>query len=195
MSTANRQRAWWIGALALAAIWAIASLGMWIARRQTMTAEKTVAYVHAHPLASKKADERRAIIENVADRVNHLTFEERRKFRLEKDLRVFYESMTNEERSRYLDLTLPKGIHQAIQAFNEMPAEKRRRLVQRAVNDLQRAQADLNHGDLDKAVSDENVKKIIDRGIRAYWTEASAAAKIDIQPLIEQIQSLMQGSR
>lgn len=179
----------------MAGIWMVAFAGIWVARRQTVTAEKTVAYVHAHPLAFQKDRDRRAIIENVADRVNHLTFEERRKFRLEKDLRTFYESMTNEERSRYLDLTLPKGIQQAIQAFNEMPTDKRKRIIQRAVSDLQRAQAEMNHGDLDKALSDENVKKIIDRGIRAYWSEANAAAKIDIQPLIEQIQAIMQGAR
>jgi len=195
MIAQNRQRAWWTGGLVLAGIWILAAAGIWLARHQTVTAEKTMAYVRAHPLTSRNPDERRAIIENVAHQVNHLTFEERRKFRLEKDLRQFYESMTDAERSYYLDLTLSKGIQQAIQAFNEMPSDKRKRIIQRAVNDLQRAQAELNQGELDKALSDENVKKIIDRGIRAYWTEANAAAKIDIQPLIEQIQAILQGTR
>jgi hypothetical protein len=58
-----------------AVIWIVALAGIGISRHYTMTAEKTVEYVRIHSLAAKNSDERQVIIDEVADRVNHLTFE------------------------------------------------------------------------------------------------------------------------
>jgi hypothetical protein len=160
-----------------------------------MTADKALDYLAAHPLKSKLPYERQHIIEGMAKRVNSLPFEERQKFRFEKSVREMFEEMTDEERTRYLDLTLPTGMKQMIEAFNEMTPEKRKKIVSQAVNDLSKAQTDVDREELQKAFSDENVKKIIGQGLKAYMTEANASAKIDAQPLIEQMQSIMQGVR
>ena len=191
----KRTRILLVGLIGLAGIWALAAGGIWFAQSQKMTTEKALDYLAAHPLKAKLPSERQSIIEGMAQRVNGLPFEERQKFRFEKNTREMFEEMTDEERTRYLDLTLPTGMKQMIEAFNKMTPEKRKQVVSRAVNDLSKSQTDADQGSLQKAFSDENIKKIISQGLKSYMIEANAGAKIDAQPLIEQMQSIMQGVR
>src|ERR1041384_7528673 len=132
------QRIWLRGAAALAAVWVIAVSGIWLAPSQRMTAEKTIEYMNAHRFDGLSAAERKKIIEGLASRVNRLSFEERQKFRFEKSIRQAFEQMTDEERARYLDLTLPKGMQQMMEAFNEMTPTRRKQIVNRALNDMNR---------------------------------------------------------
>jgi hypothetical protein len=47
----------------------------------------------------------------------------------------------------------------------------------------------------DKRKLDANGQKIIDQGFRSFYSEASAETKMDMSPLIEQMQKNMQGMR
>jgi lauroyl/myristoyl acyltransferase len=160
-----------------------------------MTAEKAVDYLKHHPLQGLPAAARNRIVEGMAERVNRLTFEERQKFRYEGSLRKWFEEMTEAERRRYIDLTLPKGMKQMMEAFNKMEPAKRKQVVNRALNDLERHRGEIAPKDVNKAMSDENVKHIIDQGMKSFYTDANADAKLDLQPLIEQIQNIMQMGR
>jgi hypothetical protein len=191
----KRQRIWIYGSVALAGIWVLAAAGMWFARSHRMTAEKVQAYLDASALASRNEAQRREVIDGLADRVNRLSFEERQKFRLDHSLHKFYEQMTDAERSRYLDRTLSKGMHQVMEAFNQMPPQRRKRLVDQAVNELKRIQTDTNREEIEKALADENVKKIMEAGMKSYMSEANASSKLDAQPVIEQIQNIVQEAR
>src|SRR5437879_2018157 len=111
----KRQKILLTGLISLIAIWAVAWGGIWFARSQKMTADKALDYLDAHPLKAKLPSERQRIIDGMAKRVNGLPFEERQKFRFEKSVREMFGEMTDEERSRYLDLTLPTGMKQMIE--------------------------------------------------------------------------------
>ncbi len=177
------------------AVWALAAGGMWLARTSRMTAEKTVAYLEANPLTGKSEGDRARIIAGMADRVNRLGFEERQKFRYEGQLRAWFEQLTEEERARYIELTLPRGMQQMMEAFNEMPPTKRKQIVNRAMNDLARVREEIPEGRSAPALSDDNFKKIVDEGMKTFIRDASAETKLDLQPLIEQMQSIMQMTR
>jgi hypothetical protein len=176
----------------LAAVWVIAVGGIWLARSQRITAEKAIAYMQSHRLAGLSAAERKRILEGLAYRVNRLSFEERQKFRFEKSVREMFDEMSDEERARYLDLTLPKGMQQMMEAFNQMPPAKRKQVVTRALNDMNRMRDEMGQEDLAKSLSDQNVQRIIDEGMKKYISGANADTKLDLQPLIEQMQSIMQ---
>jgi hypothetical protein len=191
----KRRRIWLRGAAALAAVWVIATAGVWIARSQKMTAEKTLAYMNAHRLAGLSAAERRKIIEELASRVNRLSFDERQKFRFEKGIRQAFEEMTDEERASYLDRTLPKGMQQMMEAFNQMTPVRRKQIVNRALNDMNRMRDEMGQQELTKSLTDQNVQRIIDEGMKNYISGANAETKLDLQPLIEQMQSIMQMAR
>ncbi|MBI4023643.1 MAG: hypothetical protein HY360_01595 [Verrucomicrobia bacterium] len=191
-----RQRHVWIlGALALAVTWIATFAAMWLARSQTMTAEKAAAWISERSLSSLSEDQRLRTIEELARRVNRLSFEERQKFRFERSLRSFYREMTDAERARYLDLTLSGGMKQMMDAFNKMTPDQRKRLVNRAMNELGRAQDETGRAELDKALNDQNIKRIVDQGLKTYFTDANASAKLDAQPLLEQMQSVLQTAK
>ena len=135
------------------------------------------------------------MVEELARRVNALSFDERQKLRFDRSMRLAFEQMTDEERSRYLDLTLPGGMKQMMEAFNQMPIAKRKQLVNRAMNDLTRVQDEASREDLEKAFSDRNIKKIVEEGLKSYMSDANASTKLDIQPLIEQMQNIMRHAR
>ena len=186
---------WTWGAIALVTIWGLAAGGIWIARSQRMTARKTVAYLETHRLNGLPEAQRAGVIAGMAERVNQVSFEERQKFRYEGRLREWFEALTPTERIHYIDLTLPKGLKQMMEAFNEMPAAKRKQIISRAVTDLNRVREETGHAAAEPALSDANLKQMVDEGMKSFIRDASADTKLDLQPLIEQMQNLMQLSR
>lgn len=186
------RQVWLWGGAALAGVWLCAAGGIWLARAQKMTADKALDYLNANPLAGRGDADRLRIVETMANRVNRLTFEERQKFRYEGHLRDWFEQMTEAERRRYIDLTLPKGMKQMMEAFNTMTPAKRKQIVNRALADLTRVREEIGRQDVDGALSDQSVKRIIDEGMRSYFTDANNETKLDLQPLIEQMQNIMQ---
>lgn len=191
----KRRQVWIWGAVAVAVVWLLAIAGIWFARSQRMTAEKAVDYLKAHPLTGLSEPDRQRVIEGMANRVNRLTFEERQKFRYEGKLRKWFEEMTDAERRRYIDLTLPKGVKQMMEAFNEMTPAKRKQVVNRAMADLNRVREELGRQDAEGSLPDQALKRIIDEGMKSFISDANAETKLDLQPLIEQMQSIMQNLR
>ncbi len=108
-------------------------------------------------------------------------------------MRAWFEELTETERIRYVELTLPRGLQQMMEAFNEMPPAKRKQIVNRALNDLARAREEMP--DAPPALSDENFQRIVDEGMKSFIRDANAETKLDLQPVIEQMQQIMQGAR
>ena len=191
----QRRHIWIWGGVAVVTVWLMAIAGIWFARGQRMTAEKAVDYLKAHPLNGLSEPDRQRVIAGMASRVNRLTFEERQKFRYEGKLRKWFEDMTDAERRQYIDMTLPKGVKQMMEAFNEMTPAKRKQVVNRAMADLNRVREEIGRQDAEGALSDQTVKRLIDEGMKSFISDANAETKLDLQPLIEQMQSIMQNLR
>ena len=191
----RQRQIWWWGGAALVAVWLVAVAGMAWARARHPTAEKAVEYLRAHPLEGRSEADRWRAVEGLAERVNRLTFEERQKFRYEGRLREWFEELTEAERRRYLDLTLPKGLKQMMEAFNSMGSARRKQIVNRALSDLSRVREDVGRRDVEGALADQNIQRIIDEGMKSFLSDASADTKLDLEPLIEQIQNIMQLAR
>jgi hypothetical protein len=190
-----KRQVWRWGAVALASVWVLAGLGIWIARAQRMTAGQALAYLEAHRLKGLPDANRAKVIDGMAERVNQLSFEERQKFRYTGRLREWFEEMTPEEQVRYIDLTLPKGLKQMMEAFNDMPAAKRKQIVSRAVADLGRVHDGASLPDASRTLSDASLKRMVDEGMKSFIRDASADTKLDLQPLVEQMQNIMQMAR
>ncbi len=181
--------------MALTAAWIVAGAAIWLVRGQQMTADKTIDYLKAHPLHGLTATERQPVIEEMADRVNRLPFEERQFFRYNDELRRWFEQMNETERRYYIDRTLPKGMKQMMAAFNEMTPQKRRQMIARALADLERYRGESEKPEGKRALPDQTVKRVVEEGMRSFFSDASAETKLDLQPFIEQIQSIMQSGR
>ncbi len=185
--------AWTIAAVVVA--WIVAAGSIAFFRGQRVTAEKVVAFIGEKPLQGLSPKDRLHRIEGLADRVNHLDFDERQKFRLEKRLRNFFLEMSEAERTHYLELTLPNGMKNMMEAFNKMTPQKRKQVVNRAVTELSRVSAQGDRAEMEKALGDENLKKVVAEGMKAYFTEANSQTKLDLQPLLDQVQNILQMGR
>ncbi len=191
----TRSRVWIIGGGCLAAVWIVAVAVIVYARSQTMTAQKVMAFVEATDVDTLPADERMRHVEAIAARVNRLPYEERRDPQLEEQLRQTFVAMTPEERARYLDLVLPNGMQQMMDAINKMPRDERQAMVDRALADMQRGRNDAERRRAEDEIGAEAMQRIVDEGLRSYMRDATAEAKLDLEPLIAQMQVQMRRIR
>jgi hypothetical protein len=181
---------WLKAALVLAAIWVVAGGAIYWARSIKVTPESLAKYVETHSIDGKTGRAREKIIENVAEQMNALGYEERREFRMAKKLDGFFKALTPDEQGKFLDLTLPTGFKQMMESLNKMDPQQRKRFVERSLKDMQRDGENPPDGGFDA-----NARKIIDQGFKSFYSEASADVKMDVAPLIEQLQKNLQGLR
>jgi len=146
-------------------------------------------YLDGQPL--KSAKDRDDVIKRVAGQLNQFSYDQRRDLRASRKLNAFFKELSPAEQSRYLDLTLPTGFHKMMESLNKMTHEKRQEFVDKALADMKKHEGDAPpDGQLDA-----NAKKVIDEGFKSFYSDASADVKMDMAPLIEQMQRNMQGQR
>ena len=177
----------------LLAIWAVVGGVIYFARGAKPTPESVMRYLDVHPIASVPAGEREKTMAKIATQLNQLAYEERREVRMSKKLDGFFRALTPEEQTRFLDLTLPTGFKQMMEALNKMTPQKRKQFVTKALEDMKKHEGE--EPPEDRKEMDANGQKIIDQGFRTFYSDASAEVKMDVAPLIEQLQKNLQGLR
>lgn len=177
--------------LVLCAIWAVAAGAIYFVRSKKPTAQSIAAYIEGNDIDSKSAADRKKMIDRVADMLNRIDYDERQQLRRERVTDRFFRSLTPDEQSAFLDATLPTGFKQMMDAFNKMDPAKRKEFVDRALAEMRKHQGDQPPRDID----DKNVQKIVDQGLRSFYSDANADVKLDLAPLIEQMQTNLQGGR
>ena len=156
---------------ALGLVWLVAGSVIFYARRAKVTPESITSFVAGHPIEGKPAAERAKIVEKLAGQMNQLAYEDRRGVRMSKGLDGFFRALTTEEQARFLDLTLPTGFKQMMEALNKMTPEKRQNFVTKALDDMKKHAGE----HLPDAQLDANARKIMDQGFKTFYSEASAA--------------------
>ena len=181
-------RSIWLSAIAiLAGVWLIAAGIIWGARALKPTPEKLVAYIEKHPLEGQSGKNREQTIDAVADQLNGLSYEQRRAIRGGAKLDRFFRDLTPQEQARFLERTLPTGFKQMMDAFNKMTPEKRKRFVEKTLAEMKKEE-----GEKPPELDDKNVEKIVQEGLKAFYSDASAEVKMDLSPLIEEMQKNLQ---
>ncbi len=172
------------------AVWLVAAVVIFWARAARPTPASVSAYIEKNPLANLAPAGREKVIGRVAAQLNKLNFDQRQELRKTKIDRRLFEEMTAEERKRFLDLTLPEGFRQLMLALNKMEPDKRKKIVQRALDDIEKDQPE-NMERIDRV----EVQKLISQGMDSFYSEASAEVKLDFAPVIEQLQRATQTMR
>jgi len=180
-------------AIVLAAIWMVAGGIIFLARAAKPTPAKVVQYLDAHPAAGASSQDQAKMVDTVAAQLNGLTYEERREVRMSRKLDAFFRALPPDQQSRFLDLTLPAGFKQMMDALNKMTHEKRKEFVDKALADMKKHEDD--ELPPDKRQLDATGEKIVNQGFRSFYSDASAETKMDVAPLIEQLQRNLQGGR
>jgi len=177
--------------LALVLVWAVAGSIIYGVRQARPTAQSITVYLGQHPLALETGARRAKIINRVGDMLNGLSLEDRQTLGGDGVTRDFFMSLTPPEQAAFLDATLPAGFKQIMEAFNKMEPEKRKEFVNRALAEVKKRQGEAPPDGWNEKL----VQKMVNQGLNTFYAEASANAKFDLAPLIEQMQRNLQSLR
>lgn len=167
--------------LALVAIWALAAFVIYWARASQPTAESITAYLNRADLAS----DRPRVISRVESMLNDVPFEDRQRLDRSGATRKFFLSLNPSEQAAFLDATLPSGFKQLMDSFNKMDPAQRKRIVEGALTEMKKHEGEAPP----RAIEDDKLaQRVIDQGLRSFYTDANADVKLDLAPLIEQMQ-------
>lgn len=197
----QRQRAVIWAAAALALAWLLAWGGYTLAASRKVTIERIQAYVNSVDLTKLSAKDRAKAIQRLAEQLNALSFEERRRTRVEGTWRDWFKDMTEEEKGQFIEATLPTGFKRMINAFEQLPDDKRRRAVDEAVKRLREVQRQAPDprtawgGTNAPPLSEELQTKVTTIGLKAFYSQSSAQTKAELAPMLEELQRLMQSGR
>lgn len=171
----------------LLVVWAVAAGVMFWMRGLRPTPASLQAYIEKHPLASLSEPAREDVIRGVADRLNRLNFDERQELRRGGSDRKFFDQLTPEERKKFIEMTMPEGFRQFMLALNKMDPERRKRIVKRALENLEK-----DNPEISQRLQEDEVRKIVNQGMSSFYEEANADVKLDFAPVIEQLQRAAQ---
>jgi hypothetical protein len=196
----QRQRPIFLAMIALVLIWAVAIAGYEIARHAKVTPEKVRAYIESTDFSHLSAAEREAAIRKLAAMLNALSLEERRSLRLERT--AWFNAMTEAEKSEFLEATLPTGFKQMLIAFEDMPPDKRKHVVDQAVKQMKDANENMAAngqsppaGGNGPMLSPELQEKVTKIGLQSFYSQSSAQTKAELAPLLEEMQHTMESGR
>jgi len=194
----QRQRAVvWAGTV-LVGVWVLAGLGFVIARNAKVTAEKVRAYVESVDLSKLSAADRAKALQELADKINRLSREERQRMRLDRTALAWFEQMTEEEKGQFIEATMPTGFKQMITAFEELPEERRRRAVDNALRSLREASNRMQGGagvlgvTNPPPISEELEARVRTVGLKTFYSQSSAQTKAELAPVLEELQRVME---
>lgn len=188
------------GGVALAVLWGVVWGVLQVTGAMKPSPEKVEAYIADHSLSEvTDPDERRKIIARMARMLNQLEGGQLRDMFAEEGERdgppEFIADMTPEEQGYFMELRLGKAFEQMMVAFNDMEREERKRIVDRTLRQM-RSDSDQSEGM--NRLEDENpemAEKMINEGLKAYYQDASAETKIDLAPVLEQMQKNLRFQR
>jgi hypothetical protein len=200
----QRWRPVFLSGVAICAIWLLAVAGYRIARNAKMTAEKVRAYAESVDLRKLSGDARAKALQELADRLNALSLEERRKSRLDRSAWSWFDAMTEEEKARFIEATMPTGFKQMLTSFEQLPEEKRRRAIDDSLRRLKEArdQMALTPGgrirtgtNAGPVLSDDLQAKVRTIGLKTFYSQSSAQTKAELAPVLEELQRVMESGR
>jgi hypothetical protein len=188
---------------AMAVIWIVALTGFALARHARMTADKVLAYMQSVDLNKLSAAARSRAIQDLADKLNRLSYEERRKARLDREGWSWMNKMTEEEKAQFLEATMPTGFKQMLTAFEQLPEDKRKRTVDDTLRRLREAR-DRMATDAGAPPPGTNGPPVLSKelearvrtiGLKTFFNESSAQTKAELAPVLEELQRVMESGR
>jgi len=162
---------------------------MKLTESHTSTPEKVVAIMQATSWEGDVA-QRDKHIKSVIKQINLLDFDQRRELRetYDQDAQEFFNKLTVEEKGEFLQATVEQHFKSIMKAFNQMSPEERKRAIEMARVELQSNEVDGQNIQRLQAEDEGVFQNLVEKGLGAYYEDASAETKLDLAPLLEEMQ-------
>jgi hypothetical protein len=199
-----RRNVWIRGLVVLALVWA----SVWgirsFAASRKITAERVNREIRdarfadwSAPTAdadAKEAARRESELRKIADLVNRLDFQEREKNRENRSGEDFFRKLSPQEKGLFIELTIAESMGRFMEALDTMSPERRKQFVQQGLKDIQEGKT---HEEMARteALGAELLDRVSAEGMKAYFEKSSADTKLDLAPLMESMNEVMQGLR
>jgi hypothetical protein len=186
-------------ALLLALIWGgVAALRAFVGSKQ-VTAEKVNREIEAAAFEDWSERDstdpgREKKLREIAGLVNRLDFAERQKTRDDRTTEGFFRRMSPPEKKLFIDLTVRESMGKFMEAIDALPPEKRKEFVKQGLSEIESGKTEEEMARA-RELGDDLLETIAGEGMRAYFEKASADTKLDLAPLMESMNEVMQGLR
>lgn len=187
---------------AIVLVWLLVfAVKAWASSRK-VTAEKLRETIREAALADwsespgsrAEAGKRAEKIREIADITNRLDFQEREKNRENRAIEPFFKSLSPDERALFIDLTVAESMNKFMQALDQMPAAERKKFVKRGLDEIEKGRTAQDMART-RELGEDVMKRVTEEGMRAYFEKASTETKLDLAPLMESMNEVMQGMR
>lgn len=190
------------GLAVLALVWVVVFAVRSFATSKKITAESLNREVRElkfedwseNPRAGAAVKEREKEVRRIADMVNRLDFAEREKNRKNRAGEDFFRKLSMGEKNLFIDLTIVESMSKFMEALDQMPEEQRKSFVEKGLKEIQEGRT-AEEMERAREMDESLLTKISEEGMRAYFDKASADTKLDLAPLMEAMNEVMQGLR
>ncbi len=189
----QRQRPVPLAVAAIAVIWLLAIAGYTIAKNTIVTADKVRAFVASVNLTGLSAAERGAAIQKLVRLLAALPLEDRQAVRMDRTAYRWLGEMTGEEKRAFIEATMPAGFKQVLSAFDQLPADRQRRMIDQTLRQFQAASGSAPWGTNGPAQLDpELLMRMRAEGLRNSYQESPTELQVEMAPVLEELQRVMQ---
>ena len=196
----NRSRHWLIAGAALAAVW----LCVWIVMHETdhlvSWPEKVVELMEESPWNSPEEGNQAARQEHLSRVItNMVRLDASQRKRLREDhqdmVDRFFASLTEAEQKEYVNRTVEVYFEMIAKGLKLMSAEERKRMTGRIRSDVKSLRGQSADGDRLAKQDQEMLDFMIGEDPVFFLRELPVKAKMELAPVIEEMQSRVQGLR
>jgi hypothetical protein len=191
-------------ALLLVAVWVVVMAVRGFAGSKKITAERVDAAViaaafddwsaHQTPPDAAEAARREGALRDIAGMMNRLDFNERQRSRDHRVAEEFFFKLDARERALFIDLTVAETMNRFMEALDVMPPEQRQRFVEQGLREIREGRTGEELARVEE-LGEDLLERISGEGMKAYFDKASTETKLDLAPLMEAMNDVMQGLR
>jgi DNA-directed RNA polymerase specialized sigma24 family protein len=190
--------------LALALVWAIVfGVRTWAGSKR-ITAERVEQQIAEANFADWSTDDapqnaaeakrRDKELREIAALTNRLDFYEREKNRENRTGEQFFRKLNPAEKQLFVDLTVVESMNRFMEALDGLPPEQRKKFVEQGLQEIEAGRTAEEMARTEE-LGEDLLDRISQEGMRAYFEKSSAETKLDLAPLMESMNEVMQGLR
>ena len=187
--------------LTLLGIWSVVGFVMHVTEDSVSTPEKVMAMISTPPWAHGRKPspvERQAFLDQIVKFYNLLDLNQRRQLR-EDDTKgesmLFIAELTEPERKAYLKAIMEAQFQPLMKAWTNLTKEDRRKFLASSRQDMRKNGRDTGSLDALSAEDEKAFDKMIDGSLSDYYQQGDEKRKVNLGPLMEELQMRVQGQR